>query len=617
MKSQLAMHFLSMKKINRLDKIRLRRSREMTMSAKQRVDSFHLQLQNLKYEVMHLQKEITKCRQFRSKDQDISLVSIEEFYKDAPTSISNPEKTKNDEHAQRKARLEWEMEQRKNLAEKEKDLKLVRDNVEKLIREKQDKLLNLKPQLQAILEATKPVQEYLKMPYEEERVLLSTSKFLPAPLFVLFSQISAYRRASDKRLKIDIDGDCEEAKEYMFKQSSENSDSDYDDEINNADEDDKPEESNRKKGSSGKNGSSNSHQDKKENFFECHPLCVSLVINHGNDGVGIVFKYLLNLRIVLAKVTLNLSKESKVDVGEREVLHTSSLLAHLTCYDPGDSSPDPSSIYLLKKAGMEEIPDSVLEEHGLPYIWAQNLAGFDFPEALSDEHRSTQVDENVCISKVDNIVLSVRNRLESRLSLQRQVSHLEKAKVTNIELNIPEEFKDKFPARISSRIRNWGAVDFEQYSSLEVAKHLQDIIDKTDFIYRLQIDRDPAKLIALIAIKPDYPRTHPIFCLNLHWNGEHNINNSEHIRALEREINLGLNNIFDENELVSHRTEILSLQIQKLLSGFDVMLEAWNATQDTDHLEFPREKTFLQPVRGRDRILPLKYNSKLQIYSQY
>ncbi|CAB4062751.1 THOC5 [Lepeophtheirus salmonis] len=324
--------------------------------------------------------------------------------------------------------------------------------------------------------------------------------------------------------------------------------------INNADEDDKPEESNRKKGSSGKkNGSSNSHQDKKENFFECHPLCVSLVINHGNDG------------------------ESKVDVGEREVLHTSSLLAHLTCYDPGDSSPDPSSIYLLKKAGMEEIPDSVLEEHGLPYIWAQNLAGFDFPEALSDEHRSTQVDENVCISKVDNIVLSVRNRLESRLSLQRQVSHLEKAKVTNIELNIPEEFKD---------------------NSLEVAKHLQDIIDKTDFIYRLQIDRDPAKLIALIAIKPDYPRTHPIFCLNLHWNGEHNINNSEHIRALEREINLGLNNIFDENELVSHRTEILSLQIQKLLSGFDVMLEAWNATQDTDHLEFPREKTFLQPVRS-------------------
>ncbi|QQP42471.1 Uncharacterized protein FKW44_017154, partial [Caligus rogercresseyi] len=89
LKTQIAMHFLSMKKLNRLDKIRLRRSREMTMQAKQRVDTFHLQLQNLKYEVMHLQKE-TKCRQFRSKDQDIDLVSLEEFYKEAPEEIADP-----------------------------------------------------------------------------------------------------------------------------------------------------------------------------------------------------------------------------------------------------------------------------------------------------------------------------------------------------------------------------------------------------------------------------------------------------------------------------------------------------------------------------------------------
>ena len=33
--------------------------------AKHKVDSLHLQLQNLLYEVMHLKKEITKCLEFK------------------------------------------------------------------------------------------------------------------------------------------------------------------------------------------------------------------------------------------------------------------------------------------------------------------------------------------------------------------------------------------------------------------------------------------------------------------------------------------------------------------------------------------------------------------------
>ena len=35
------------------------------LQAKQKVDGLHLQLQNLLYEVMHLQKEISKCLEFK------------------------------------------------------------------------------------------------------------------------------------------------------------------------------------------------------------------------------------------------------------------------------------------------------------------------------------------------------------------------------------------------------------------------------------------------------------------------------------------------------------------------------------------------------------------------
>lgn len=90
-----------------------------------------------------------------------------------------------------------------------------------------------------------------------------------------------------------------------------------------------------------------------------------------------------------------------------------------------------------------------------------------------------------------------------------------------------------FPSRISSKITNWASVDWEQYTGLGVTQHLvgAGIVDGNDFFYRLQVNRDPATLIALIAVKPDYPIRAPVFCLNLHWKGEHNVHNSEHIRV--------------------------------------------------------------------------------------
>ena len=48
------------------------------------------------------------------------------------------------------------------------------------------------------------------------------------------------------------------------------------------------------------------------------------------------------------------------------------------------------------------------------------------------------------------------------------------------------------------------------------------------------MNRSAATLIALVAVKPDYPRRAPVFCLNLHWAGEHNVHNSEAIRVSPR-----------------------------------------------------------------------------------
>lgn len=81
---------MALKKLNRLEKVRTRAGRDALNKEKQQVDSTHLLLQNLLYEADHLNKEVTKCLQFKSKDEEIELVPLDNFYKEAPEDISRP-----------------------------------------------------------------------------------------------------------------------------------------------------------------------------------------------------------------------------------------------------------------------------------------------------------------------------------------------------------------------------------------------------------------------------------------------------------------------------------------------------------------------------------------------
>lgn len=85
-----SLNLVALKKLNRLEKVRTRAGRDALHKEKQRVDSTHLLLQNLLYEADHLNKEVTKCLQFKSKDEEIELVPLDDFYKDAPPEISRP-----------------------------------------------------------------------------------------------------------------------------------------------------------------------------------------------------------------------------------------------------------------------------------------------------------------------------------------------------------------------------------------------------------------------------------------------------------------------------------------------------------------------------------------------
>ncbi len=126
----LLVRVMGVRRLNRLAQFHNRQQRERVIAERARVEEKHLQLQNLNHEIDHLKKEIDRCLDFvyiatralhgmciggicRSADERIQLVEIDEFYANAPVAISKPEMTRNDAHAQRLARLNWEIAERK------------------------------------------------------------------------------------------------------------------------------------------------------------------------------------------------------------------------------------------------------------------------------------------------------------------------------------------------------------------------------------------------------------------------------------------------------------------------------------------------------------------------
>ena len=103
----MVLKMLDLKVLNRYDKLRTKIARSSVLGvrasfvsalilynsekqAKQTVDNFYLQLQNLLYEIMYVQKEISRCLEYKSRADGITLLPLEEFYNEAPEGISQP-----------------------------------------------------------------------------------------------------------------------------------------------------------------------------------------------------------------------------------------------------------------------------------------------------------------------------------------------------------------------------------------------------------------------------------------------------------------------------------------------------------------------------------------------
>ncbi|KFQ64109.1 THO complex subunit 5 [Pelecanus crispus] len=585
---QSCVHFMTLKKLNRLAHIRLKKGRDQTHEAKQKVDAYHLQLQNLLYEVMHLQKEITKCLEFKSKHEEIELVSLEEFYKEAPAEISRPAITLSEPHQQTLARLDWELEQRKRLAEKYKECLTSKEKILKEIEVKKEYLSSLQPRLNSIMQASLPVQEYLFMPFDQAHKQYETARHLPPPLYVLFVQASAYGQACDKKLVVAIEGSVEEAKAlYKPPEDSQDDESDSDAE--------EEQTTKRRRPTLGVQ-----LDDKRKEMLKRHPLSVTVDLKCKDENVlHLTFYYLMNLNVMTVKAKVTTAVEMTTAISAGDLLSPDSLLNCLYPGDHGRKTPNPANQFQFDKVGILTLSDYVTEL-GHPYVWVQKLGGLHFPKdqpqvchtssppvspRTSSWALGVTADNSLSASHMELTVKLLRTRLQSRLALHKQFASLGR------HISVP--WLLLIPTLDSPRAASGGL--HGKSPQLEALWAVGDISSLPC----------SAKLQAAVVLNPGYSTLPPVFSLCLNWKGERTSSNDDNIRAMESEVNVNYKELWGPKP----GYQLLTNQLQRLCMVLDVYLETEPHDPSVEGpKEFPQEKMCLRLVRGPMRLKPFKFN---------
>uniref|UniRef100_A0A336KZH7 CSON013785 protein n=1 Tax=Culicoides sonorensis TaxID=179676 RepID=A0A336KZH7_CULSO len=595
--------FILLKKLNRLDKLRVRAGRDALHAEKSRVDSNKLQLHNLIYEAEHLKKEVQRCHQFKSQDEEIELVPIEEFYEKAPANISRPEKTKKDEHALRLARLEWELEQRKELDAQCKELISAKKQISKNIISKTERLDSLKPRLKTLLESTRPLQEALDLKIEDQWEVQKCVRLLPNPLYLLYANVTALGEACDPLLSTTINGDEEDAKQDNDPKEIEetsvveevNHDSDNDDNEVDVDMESGPKKRHHRQSKAAAIGQ------KRDLLFKPHPLSITITVSTKEKGcaLAITFNYIPGLNIITTQSKLVNFEISGIAAGE--VILAETLLNHLFPGDSGKESPNPRTKYQLEELQLS--PKDLItilseKQLGLPYMWAQKSCGLDFVNA------SQSTSSNLCETTIPQIIKHIRGRLQARVKLYKQILALEANKIDN-------PGKSELPVKISGHLVQWSAISFEEYQTCAaVQKFIEtsSVIESPDFYYRAIITRGSAKMECYIQVPVNYPEETPMWALTLNWNGKHDSTNDSSIKEIEFIVN--------SMEIAKHSRNMLSLQLRKTMICLDVYLETEGVLSNNQ--EFNQEKSFLKAIRGRQRARPYKMmnNGGTIIYTQ-
>lgn len=584
---------ISMRRLNRLAQYKNRRARDVANEERAVVDERFLQLQNVQSEIEHLQKEISRCLEFRSADEDIEFVPLNEFFANADEELKKA--AKESAHHERIARLQWELIERKSLVGTLQEREGRKNVLISDISTKEHRLKSLKPMIESLIEASRPVQELmglntLSSSSMEQRQLVAR---LPKELFLIYIQVEAYIDiAKDKDVRVRCEGDLENA--MKFTECERQSESGAEDEGESTDADiergGSPSRLRRRP-----NTLDEEITKKKEALIAPHPIYLVLEITCA-DGItlSVQLQYIQELHAIGALAKLRGS--SLPFCGN--ILCNESILMELYPGDTGEKCPN-----TVGQVKLDQYHITVSEYErkvGRMYAFSQRMAGL-YEEAVGGSQ--------LC-EVIQSVIETLRARIRSRSTLIKSIQSLRSLKI--FKEMTPKERRE-YPAKILSELTEFKVISAEEflsnvlltndYRELINAEHGDHVNDQ--FYFHATVERGSAKLIALIYIGVGYPlHNTPLFILGLSVAGkEYNSKSSLLLQNLEMEINVSL----VENTDVENSDRLLSTQMAFLISRCDVLLEVNSAL--TNSSDFSREHLFSRLTRGRDQQPPLNFDA--------
>ncbi|CAD5118850.1 DgyrCDS7528 [Dimorphilus gyrociliatus] len=576
LKASITAHFVTLKTVNRTSKTRLNDARNRTEESKKLADEKYLDLQNLQYELGHFKKEIDKCLQFKSDDGDIDLVDVEQFYSEAPPRLAN-EATKTDEHKQKLFRLEYELEQRKSLADEYKTLCDERDNIVSIADGQRNKLEALKPKLECLLESSQPLQDYLEIPIDKTKDLHSKANLLSRPLYTLFLQLDSYAKACDHSVTVDIVGDISEA---MLERNGlpDNFDSD------SGQEDDVDKEEVVKKKRRGKHAVQKITTDvKKQKVLHCYPLHIKLNIQlpKANDTFQLTFRYLTVLKLITVHVSIpSLTNIPEVKSYE-DILNTNTLFSCLYKDDTGEYVPDSITKQLLSKNGVKDM-DDCFENIGKPYIWAQKISGL---QILTESQSCLEIDPSI-----QDTIKRIRDRVIYRLSLRKQISDLENL-ATLKKLNPPVklEFSEEWKKISEEDVREECGETSKMFGILCNPTYLKCKANLSNY-----------KIELILGLACDFPSTTSLWRVQIENNNKiFNCCNNAALRTIE----------YTTNSIPTDPNLIINEQFHLLLQSIQVWCVS-NHQDETEQSIADINCVAQRFTRGKSRDTPMYFNRK-------
>eukprot|EP00898_Chlorokybus_atmophyticus_P007044 jgi/Chlat1/7340/Chrsp59S06968 len=393
-----ALLMLELRELNRRAYMAAHEAKEKTAAARKSLDHAHLGLAALMYERDQLAAEINACRSFRTAYPDVDAAL-------APASASptDPQQPPSSPHNAMLARLSKELQDRQSLAARLESLKARKKAMKHALSARSKFLQALPAQLEALKAASQPLQEQLKQPHAARSAQRRLASLLPAPLYLLYLQLSAYHDAFDANIRIGISGDASTAAAEL--------------------------ESDEVAEQTGMRLTVDTAALSDEQLYRTHPLSVELHVSDDHDAAAellvVSFRFLPRLHVI--------GVASSFPDG------SSASLANLFPNDTGEDTPNQASKLLHNGAFMfdGQFPSR-------PFRWAQHLAGLDF---LDDPSASGMLGSIEALAahrqqqRCARVVEQLRNRARALQAIQAETAQLLKLNIPNTLLKYTPQCK--------------------------------------------------------------------------------------------------------------------------------------------------------------------------------